>query len=88
MHEQRLQFMVPHDGITESEQVDTEDVGFTAQEGRFLHMSSSVDMENVVTVGCAGAVLVYLQRRRSEISLEGRGFRVNAVEMFSLEGTM
>lgn len=92
MHEQRAQFLVPHNGMTTAEPLDFEDVGFMLQEGRLLHMSSAVDMENTVTVGCAGAVLTYLQRRRAtEPSLGDRSseaFRVKSVEMFGLKGTM
>jgi DNA mismatch repair protein MSH5 len=92
MHDQRVQFLVPHNGMTSAEPLDAEDVGFTLQEGRLLHMSSAVDMENTVTVGCAGAVLAYLQRRRAtEPSLGDRSseaFRVKSVEMFGLKGTM
>ena len=92
MCEQRLQFLVPHNGMTGAEELDAEDMGFTLQEGRFLHMSSSVDMENTVTVGCAGAVLTYLQRRRamglSVLDRSSETYRVKSVEMFGLEGTM
>lgn len=92
MHEQRIQFLVPHNGMTGPKELEAEDIGFTRQEGRLLHMSSSVDMENTITIGCAGAVLTYLQRRRaSEPSLVDRGseaYRIKSVEMFGLKGTM
>ncbi|KAH2929922.1 hypothetical protein KXW73_007322 [Aspergillus fumigatus] len=55
-------------------------------------MASSIDMENTVTIGCAGAVLAYLQRRRTTDSITTLGFtgayQVRSVEMFSLKGTM
>lgn len=91
-HEHRLQFLVPHNGMMSADELDAENVGFTLQEGKLLHMSSSVDMENSITVGCAGAVLTYLQRRRAtEPNLGDEGsdaFRVRSVEMFGLKGTM
>lgn len=87
-----MQFLVPHGGIVDPETLETESMGFTLQEGRFLHMSSSVDMENNVTVSCAGAVLVYLQRRRTADMLPGNGtsdlFKIRSVEMFGLNDTM
>lgn len=88
-HEQRLQFLVPHNGLSGYDQLNAEDLGFTLQEGRLLHMSSSIDMENIVTIGSAGAILTYLQRRRaSDLNPGDRTFNVSSVEMFSLEGTM
>lgn len=92
MHEQRIKFLVPHSGLIDPDQIDDESLGFTLQEGRLLHMASSIDMENTVTVGCAGAVLAYLQRRRTTESMTSIGsvdnFQVRSVEMFSLTGTM
>ncbi|GFF46840.1 DNA mismatch repair protein MSH5 [Aspergillus lentulus] len=91
-HEQRIKFFVPHNGLIDPEQLDAESLGFTLQEGRLLHMASSIDMENTVTIGCAGAVLAYLQRRRTTDSIATLGstgaYQVRSVEMFSLKGTM
>ncbi|KAI9924802.1 MutS protein msh5 [Aspergillus wentii] len=91
-HEQRIQFLVPHTGLLDSEQLDAESLGFTLQEGRLLHMSSSIDMENIITVGCAGAILTYLQRRRTAEPNSGSRssdtFRVSSVEMLTLKSTM
>ncbi|KAJ5082300.1 DNA mismatch repair protein MutS core [Penicillium argentinense] len=64
-HEDRLRFLVPQSGISGPEGLDTEDMGFTLREGRLLHISSSIDTDNPVSVGCAGAVLANLQRRRA-----------------------
>ncbi|RJE19961.1 hypothetical protein PHISCL_07701 [Aspergillus sclerotialis] len=92
VHEERLQFLVPHNGMISPEHLDTESMGFTLQEGRLLHMSSSVDMENVVTIGCAGAVLTYLQRRRATEPNLGNAtsdaYAVKSVEMFGLKETV
>lgn len=94
-HEQRLRFFVPHSGISGPEEVNPEDMGFTLQEGRLLHISSSVDMENPVTIGCVGAVLANLQRRGAMgTSIDPIGpmdkcpFQVRSLEMFSLDNTM
>ncbi|KAJ5620019.1 hypothetical protein N7510_004003 [Penicillium lagena] len=94
-HEERFRFFVPHDGIAAPDEVNAEDMGFTLQEGRLLHISSSVDMENQVTIGCAGAILTYLQRRRAtqptlrDLGDKGSsGFRVHSLEMFSLHDSM
>ncbi|EAU38965.1 predicted protein [Aspergillus terreus NIH2624] len=91
-HENRIRFLVPHNGLVDTEELDTDNLDFTLQEGRLLHMASSIDMANAVTIGCAGAVLTHLQRRRatiSESSDQSCGvFRVNSIEMFCLTGTM
>ncbi|KAJ5975477.1 hypothetical protein N7481_009184 [Penicillium waksmanii] len=94
-HEQRLRFLVPDSGISGPEEMNPEDMGFTVHEGRLLHISSSVDMENPITLGCVGAVLGYLQRRRATgTSIDPIGptdecpFQVRSLEMFSLENTM
>ncbi|KAE8394229.1 muts domain V-domain-containing protein [Aspergillus alliaceus] len=72
-HEQRIRFLVPHNRIIDPEQMDNEGLHFALQDGRLLHMSSSIDMENKVTIGCAGAVLTHLQRRRATISASSDG---------------
>ncbi|CDM30496.1 DNA mismatch repair protein MutS, type 1 [Penicillium roqueforti FM164] len=90
-HEQGLRFFVPQNGLAGPEEVDPEEMGFTLQEGRLLHISSSVDMDNPVTIGCAGAILTYLQRRRAAAPSpleEGNEYRVRALQMFNLRDTM
>ena len=72
--------------------MNPEDMGFSLTEGRLLHMSSSVDMENPVTIGCAGAILNYLQRRRAAGAsigpLDDSPFKIRCLEMFSLQDVM
>lgn len=91
-HEERIRFFVPSSGLAGPEEVNPEDMGFSLQEGRLLHISSSVDMENPVTIGCAGAVLTHLQRRRATAAsvgpLEGFSFRVRYMQMFSLRDSL
>ncbi|KAE8373016.1 DNA mismatch repair protein Msh5 [Aspergillus bertholletiae] len=91
-HEQRIRFLVPHNGLIDLEQMDTESLDFTLQDGRFLHMPGAIDLENKVTIGCAGAVLTHLQRRKATISASNNEasvyFQVRAVEMISLQRTM
>ncbi|KAJ5794039.1 DNA mismatch repair protein MutS core [Penicillium paradoxum] len=90
-HEERIRFFVPQNGLAGPEEVDPEEMGFTLQEGRLLHVSSSVDMDNPVTIGCAGAILTYLQRRRAAApsSLEaGNEYQIRALQMFNLRDMM
>ncbi|KAL4886538.1 muts domain V-domain-containing protein [Aspergillus karnatakaensis] len=91
-HEDRFKFLVPHNGLVDTDQLDTANVDFTLQEGRHLHIASYLDLENKVTLGCAGAILTYLQRRRSsDMVAEGTAsglYQVTSFEMATLNGTM
>lgn len=62
-------------------------------QGRLHRLSCFIDLDSQVSVGCAGAVLGYLQRRRSAAFLPGDDqiqtlFHVSTVEMASLQGSM
>ncbi|CAG8943853.1 unnamed protein product [Penicillium salamii] len=90
-HEDRIRFFVPQNGLAGPEEVASEEMGFTLREGRLLHISSSVDMENPVTIGCVGAILTYLQRRRAvapTVLEETSEYRIRALQMFNLDDTM
>jgi DNA mismatch repair protein MSH5 len=69
------------------------EAGYTTHQGKALRLSAWIDLENQLSIGCAGAVLTYLQRRRSVQYLPGNEdasafFRVSAVEMFTLKDIM
>ncbi|KAF1841047.1 uncharacterized protein K460DRAFT_420875 [Cucurbitaria berberidis CBS 394.84] len=64
-----------------------------SQHGLLLRLAGWIDIESRVTVGCAGALISYLQRRRAAAYLPGDDsahllFRVTTLEMFSLRETM
>ncbi|KAL6239923.1 DNA mismatch repair protein MutS [Aspergillus navahoensis] len=63
-HEERFKFLVPHNGLVDTDQLDAESLDFSLEEGRHLHMGVSSTWRTKVTLGCAGAILTYLQRRR------------------------
>ncbi|KAI9373057.1 muts domain V-domain-containing protein [Aspergillus egyptiacus] len=91
-HEERFKFLVPHGGLVNTEELDSENLDYTLQEGRHLHMASFLDLDNKVTLGCAGAILTYLQRRRSSDIVSGSIvsdlYEVASLEMASFSGTM
>lgn len=63
------------------------------QQGQLLRLAGLIDLESRVTVGCAGALISYLQRRRAAAYLPGDHsaylmFRVTTLGMFSLRDTM
>jgi DNA mismatch repair protein MSH5 len=68
---------------------DINDVtGQDNQRGNLLRLAGWINVDSVISVGCAGAVLIYLQRKLSLDRGGGEGLAVNSVEMFSLKGTM
>ncbi|KAI9673524.1 MAG: MutS protein msh5 [Trizodia sp. TS-e1964] len=82
-----MAFMTPGDSIMNGLQINENFVG--RQES--LHkLSALINIDCELTVGCAGAVLTYLQRRRAVEQLPGEEdlFKINSLSMFSLSGTM
>lgn len=56
-------------------------------------MSARVDIESRLTIGCAGAVISYLERRKAVDHLPGDVdsnlvFRISTIAMFNLGGMM
>ncbi|KAJ6145414.1 hypothetical protein N7470_009309 [Penicillium chermesinum] len=91
-HEQRMRFFVPHSGIAGPDEGGIENIGFTLNEGRLLHISSAINTENPVTLGCVGAILNYLQKRRATNfnaeSSEACSPRIHFLKMFNLKDTI
>lgn len=63
------------------------------QQGQLLRLGGCIDLESQITIGCAGALISYLQRRRAAAYLPGDDaaylmFRISTLEMFSLRDTM
>ncbi|KAL5002701.1 muts domain V-domain-containing protein [Aspergillus recurvatus] len=89
---EHFKFLVPHNRLVGTDQLDAENLDFTLEEGRHLQMASFFDLENEVTLGCAGAILTYLQRRRSSDMVAGDTdsglYQVASFEMSTLDGTM
>ena len=86
-------FVGPGDIVAHEDNPTGGDTGFAGRQGQLLRLSGWINMESRLTVGCAGAVLSYLQRRRVTAYLPGDQasaamFRVATVEMFSLSGSM
>ena len=69
------------------------EAGYTGRQGRILRLSAWIDMESRLTIGCAGALLTYIGRRKAVEYLPSDdmaigSFRISAIEMFSLKGMM
>ena len=88
--ESQLAFIIPGDIESYGDNNNnSDDKGYVGRQGKLLRLSGMVDIESRLTIGCAGAVLTYLQRRKAADYLPGDvdanlAFRVSAVEMFGL----
>ncbi|KAF1953404.1 hypothetical protein CC80DRAFT_518265 [Byssothecium circinans] len=90
-HGYRRNFVVPGDMVVDEPAYAGEEA--PGQQGRMLYLSGLIDMESPLTIGCSGALLSYLQRRRAAAYLPGdpdahQVFRISKLEMFTLRDTM
>ena len=93
VHATHVNFAVPGEDDVYESYNDGLDAGYTGRQGKLLRLASLLDFDSQLSVGCAGALLTHLQRRRGRQYLPGdmeaeAQFRVTAVEMFNLNGTM
>lgn len=89
----RVTFVVPGDILPQTGSRAADDYENPDRQGQLLRLSGWVNLDSRLTVGCAGAVLSYIQRRRATSYLPGDGdasgmFRVGTIEMFSLSESM
>ncbi|PGH01372.1 DNA mismatch repair protein MSH5 [Blastomyces parvus] len=86
-------FLVPGDTFSLNQNGDQNDLGFTDHQGRLLTLSGSIDMDNRISIGCAGAIITHLQRKRAAECLANDNsgselFSIKSLEMRSLRDTM
>ena len=89
----RTSFLVPGDASTYEDEQDHENFGSTNRQGKLLRLSSWIDFENRISVGCMGAIVTHLQRKRAAGYLPDDpdaqwAFRVRSLEMFTLRNAM
>jgi DNA mismatch repair protein MSH5 len=89
----RVDFAIPEDIDMYEGYNEKLKPGLASQQGKRLRLSSWIDLNSHVSVGCAGTVLAYLHRRRISTYLPrdedaNSIFRVCFIEMFSLKGIM
>ena len=88
-----VSFVTPKTDDSYEENGDGIQLGHTGRQGKLLRLCTWVDMESHLSVGCAGALLTYIARRKAVEYLPGNEdsdtlFRISTVEMFSLRGIM
>ncbi|KAL8660590.1 MAG: hypothetical protein Q9202_006399 [Teloschistes flavicans] len=86
-------FVTPGDAESYPEYEGNHEPDHNGYQGKLLRLAGHIDLESRLTVGCTGAVLTYLQRKKAVIYLPGDdeanlAFRVSAVETFNLTGVM
>ena len=70
---------------------DLHDVSSDGQSrGKLLKLAAWINIDSKITVGCAGAVLAYLRRKKAIEAGTDRneGLEIRSVEMFSLANVM
>ncbi|KAB8291251.1 hypothetical protein EYC80_009938 [Monilinia laxa] len=83
----------PGDDFTGDRKSDQAELSGTGRQGRLMRLAGWIDLDSRLSIGCAGAVLSYLGRRRSVEYLSNDeaaliAFRVQTIEMFSLADIM
>lgn len=89
----RVDFLVPGDGLTQQvEETIARNPGFSFDKGNVLRLGGILDIENTTSLGCAGALLTYIQRRKTiDYSCGENNIAsciIRSVETFFMEGTM
>ncbi|KAI4754544.1 hypothetical protein E4T52_13305 [Aureobasidium sp. EXF-3400] len=90
----RITFVTPGD-LTAGNDEDyaVGDAAVENSQGQFLRLAGWINVDSRVTVGCAGAVLAYIYRKRAATFLPGdmaaqTMHRISTIEMFTLAGSM
>ena len=91
--EPSMSFITPGEEESYEHWGENPEPGFTCRQGSLLRLSGWIDTDSRLSIGCAGAVISYLSRRRSVKYLPGDteaddAFRISAIETFNLKDTM
>jgi DNA mismatch repair protein MSH5 len=88
-----VRFLIPGDSLTYDDDQEHDELGSTSHQGKLLRISGWINLDSRVSLGCVGAVLTSLQRKRSAEFLQDdpdgqQAYRITSMEMFSMRGTM
>ena len=90
----RISFITPGDNDSYDAHDDIYELGYTGRRGNALRLSARIDMESRLTIGCAGALLTYIGRRKSleyvgrDTPAAGTLYQISIVKSFTLQGMM
>ena len=85
--------MVPGDNEEFDENIRPDEIGLTNRSGSLMQASTLIDLDSQVSIGCVGALIACLQRRRASEYLQNdldaqAVYRIRTIEMFSFHKTM
>lgn len=88
-----ISFITPGDAEDHGDDAHWNGADYTSNQGNLLRLSTKFDIESRLTIGCAGAVISFLQRTKAVETLPGDldtslAFRISAMEVFSLSGML
>lgn len=88
-----VSFITPGDNDPYDDFGDATVSGHTDHQGQMMRLSSSIDIESRLTIGCTGALLTYMARRKAVRNPAdnvdaNNSFCICTVDMFSLRGMM
>lgn len=91
--EAQISFLAPGDTENYRDYVDGDEPGYTRHHGKLLKLSARIDIESRLTIGCGGAVINYLQRRKAVDHSPGDidsnlAFQISTIAVFNLDGIM
>ena len=86
-------FLVPGDSAAHEQDFQIDEVGLSDRQGGLLQISSWLDLDCKVSIGCAGAVINYMRRRRASEYLQTDpdaqlAYRIFHMEMFTFKDTL
>lgn len=90
----RVSFVIPGDVLpNEHGPAGAGDAMGASREGNLIRLAGWIDLESQLTVGCAGSIIAYIQKKRTNAYLPGDPAAqslhlISSIEMFSLSGTM
>ena len=91
--EEGVTFLIPGESLTYDDGQEHDEFGSTNRQGKLLRISGWINFDSKVSVGCVGAALTYLQKKRAAEFLQDdpdaqQAYRITRMEMFSISDTM
>lgn len=88
-----IRFLIPGDNTDYDYGQHADELGLVDDFGKMLTTTSSLNMDSRISVGCVGAIIGYLQRKRASEYLEHdpqaeAAYRISGLRMFTLKNTM
>ncbi|KPI35358.1 uncharacterized protein AB675_9898 [Cyphellophora attinorum] len=91
--EQSIRFLVPGENENVNEHTRADEIGLTDRPGNLMQISASLDLDSQVSIGCMGAAIGCLQRKRASEYLPNDAdasnvYKIASVDLFAFHNTM